>query len=67
MNLHIETGLGIKSSNYVWDPNSDVENGNFLTDFSWLSAKNTKIKYSSESVKTKEHKKSKVATNMISQ
>ena len=55
MNLHIKTGLGIK--NYVWDPNSDVENENFLTDFSWqIRAKNTKIIFSSESVKTKEHK-----------
>ena len=33
MNLRIKTGLGIK--NYVWDLNSDVENENFLTDFSW--------------------------------
>ena len=57
MNLHIKTGLGIK--NYVWDLNSDVENENFLTDFSWqIWAKNTKIIFSSESVKTKEHKES---------
>ena len=57
MNLHIKTGLGIK--NYVWDLNSDVENEIFLTDFSWqIWAKNTKIIFSSESVKTKEHKES---------
>ena len=57
MNLHIRTGLGIK--NYVLDPNSDVENEIFLTDFSWqIWAKNTKIIFSSESVKTKEHKES---------
>ena len=46
---------GIK--NYVWDPNADVENENFLTDFSWqILAKNTKISLSSESVKIKEQK-----------
>ena len=57
MNLHIKTSLDIK--NYVWDLNSDVENENFLTDFSWqIWAKNTKIIFSSESVKTKEHKES---------
>ena len=57
MNLHIKSGLGIK--NYVLDPNSDVENENFLTDFLWqIWAKNTKINFSSESVKTKEHKES---------
>ena len=57
MNLHIKSGLGIK--NYVLDPNSDVENENFLTDFSWqIWAKNTKLNFSSESVKTKEHKES---------
>ena len=57
MNLHIKTGLGIK--NYVWDLNSDVENENFLTDFSWqIWAKTTKIILSSESVKTKVHKES---------
>ena len=57
MNLHIKSGLGIK--NYVLDPNSDVENENFLTDFSWqIWEKNTKINFSSESVKTKEHKES---------
>ena len=57
MNLHIKTGLGIK--NYVWDLNSDVENENFLTDFSWqIWAKNTKIIFSSESAKTKEHEES---------
>ena len=55
MNLHIKSGLGIK--NYVLDPNSDVENENFLTDFSWqILAKNTKISLSSESVKIKEQK-----------
>ena len=54
MNLHIKAGLGIK--NYVLDPNSDVENENFLTDFSGqIRAKNTKI-MSSESVKIKELK-----------
>ena len=31
MNLHLKTGLGNK--NYVLDPNSDVENEFFLTDF----------------------------------
>ena len=31
MNLHLKTGLGNK--NHVLDPNSDVENENFLTDF----------------------------------
>ena len=57
MNLHIKTSLDIK--NYVWDLNFDVENENFLTDFSWqIWAKNTKIIFSSESVKTKEHKES---------
>ena len=55
MNLHIKTGLGIK--NYVLDPNSNVEYEIFLTDFSWqIWAKNTKLNFSSESVKTKEHK-----------
>ena len=54
MNLHIKTGLGIK--NYVLDPNSNVEYEIFLTDFSWqIWAKNTKLNFSSESVKTKEH------------
>ena len=33
MNLHLKTGLGNK--NYVLDPNSDVENEFFLTDFLW--------------------------------
>ena len=57
MNLHIKTGLGIK--NYVLDPNSNVEYEIFLTDFSWqLWAKNTKLNFTSESVKTKEHKES---------
>ena len=57
MNLHLKTGLGNK--NYVLDPNSDVENEFFLTDFLWqFWAKNTKINFSSESVKTKEHKES---------
>ena len=57
MNLHIKTGLGIK--NYVLDPNSNVEYEIFLTDFSWqIWAKNTKLNFSSESVKTKEHKES---------
>ena len=57
MNLHLKTGLGNK--NYVLDPNSDVENEFFLTDFLWqIWAKNTKINFSSESVKTKEHKES---------
>ena len=57
MNLHIKTGLGIK--NNVLDPNSNVEYEIFLTDFSWqIWAKNTKINFSSESVKTKEHKES---------
>ena len=57
MNLHIKTGLGIK--NHVLDLNSDVEDEIFLTDFSWqIWAKNTKINFSSESVKTKEHKES---------
>ena len=57
MNLHIKTGLGIK--NYVLDPNSNVEYEIFLNDFSWqIWAKNTKLNFSSESVKTKEHKES---------
>ena len=57
MNLHIKSGLGIK--NYVLDPNSNVEYEIFLTDFSWqIWAKNTKLNFSSESVKTKEHKQS---------
>ena len=57
MNLHIKTGLGIK--NYVLDPNSNVEYEFFLTDFSWqIWAKNTKLNFSSESVKTKEHNES---------
>ena len=56
MNLHLKTGLGNK--NYVLDPNSDVEN-DFLTDFLWqFWAKNTKINFSSESVKTREHTES---------
>ena len=40
MNLHIKTGLGIKS--YVLDPNFDVENNKIWTDF-WrqIRAKNT--------------------------
>ena len=55
MNLHMKTSLGIK--NYVWDPNADVENENFLTDFSWqIRAKSTKINLSSESMKIKEQK-----------
>ena len=33
VNSHITTGLVIK--NYVWDPNSDVENENITTNFSW--------------------------------
>ena len=33
VNSHITTGLGIK--NYVWDHNSDVENENITTNFSW--------------------------------
>ena len=33
VNSHIKTCLGIK--NYVWDPNSDVENENITTNFSW--------------------------------
>ena len=58
MNLHIKTGLGIK--NYVLDPNSNVEYEISLTEFSWqIWAKNTKLNFSSESVKTKEHKESK--------
>ena len=57
MDLYIKTGSGIK--NYVLDPKSDVENENFLTDFLWqIWAKNTKIYFSSESVKTNEHKQS---------
>ena len=45
--------------NYVLDPNSDVENEIFVTDFSWqIWAKNTKTNPSLESVKTKEHKES---------
>ena len=57
MNLHLKTGLGNK--NYVLDPNSDVENGFFWPIFLWqFWAKNTKINFSSESVKTKEHKES---------
>ena len=31
-NSLVTTGFGIK--NYVWDPNSDVENENFTTNFS---------------------------------
>ena len=55
MNLLIKTGVGIKT--HVSDPNFDVENENLLTDFSWqIWAKNTI--FSSESVKTKEHKES---------
>ena len=57
MNLHLKTGLGNK--NYVLDPNSDVENDFFLTDFLWqFWAKNTKINFSSESVTTEEHQES---------
>ena len=57
MNLHIKTGLGIK--NYVLDPNSDVEDENFMTDFPrQICPKNTKLNFSSESVKNKEHKES---------
>ena len=64
--LHIKTGLGIK--NYFLDPNSDVEDENFFTDFSWqIWAKNTKISLSSESVKTKEHKESNSCEHIISQ
>ena len=33
MNLCIKIGLGIKT--YVWGPNSDVDNDDFLTDFLW--------------------------------
>ena len=41
------------------DPNSDVENETCFTHFLWqFWAKNTKINFSSESVKTKEHKES---------
>ena len=54
MDSHIKTSQGIK--NYVWDPNADVENEKFLSDFSWqIRAKNTKINLSSESVKIKDH------------
>ena len=66
MNLHIKSGLGIK--NYVLDPDSDVENENLLTDFSWqIWAKNTKINFSSEFVKLKNIKKAIVVKSMISQ
>ena len=44
-------GLGIK--NYVLDPNSDVENENFLTDFlGKFEQKTQKSIFSSELVKT---------------
>ena len=44
MNLHTKRSKGIK--NYVWDPNADVENENFLTDFSWqIRAKKHKNKF----------------------
>ena len=50
MNLHIKTSKDIK--NYALDPNADVENENCLTAFSrQIQAKNTKINFSSESVK----------------
>ena len=63
MNLDIKTGLGIKS--YVLDPNSNVEYEIFWTDFSWqIWAKNTKLNFSSESVKTKEQSNS--CENIIS-
>ena len=57
MNLHFKTGLGNK--NYVLDPKSDVENEFFWPIFCGnFEKKNTKINFSSESAKTKEHKES---------
>ena len=53
----IKTDWGFKT--YVWDPNSDIKNENILTVFFVANlSKNTKIIFSSESVKTKEHKES---------
>ena len=52
MNLHMKIGLGIK--NYFWDPNSDVENQNLITDFSQQKAKKSKNQIFPESVKTGE-------------
>ena len=57
MNLHIKTGLGIK--NYVLDPYSDVEDEIFFYWFFLANfSKNTKINFSSESVKIEKHKES---------
>ena len=64
MNLEIFRDKSIYKNRFThqklcFGPKSDVDNENFLADFSWpIWAKNTKINFSSESVKTIEHQES---------
>ena len=66
MNLHIKSGLGIK--NYVLDPNSEVENENFLTDFRGkFEQKTQKSIFLKNQWKLKNIKKAIVVKNIIAE